>query len=134
MGQQLTRKVERPGRPTGFEAYIATHQVALVVVEGVAAGSELPIEEDRVIVGRGPGADLVIQDDSISRQHVELEFRDDGFRVRDLASTNGTLVNGGEIQGAELKHGDHLQLGDVAFRLVIEERERVPETYELEDA
>ena len=39
----------------------------------------------------------------------------EGFRVRDIGSTNGIVVNGAQVQIAELKHGDRFELGDHIF-------------------
>ena len=63
-----------------------------------------------------------------------LEFSDCGYRVRDLGSTNGTLLNGSEVKLAELKHGDRLEMGEQAFQFIIEERKRGPKTYVLSES
>ena len=47
---------------------------------------------DPVVVGRDPGAHIVIDDPEVSAAHVELRAVDEGVRVRDLGSTNGTFV------------------------------------------
>lgn len=75
---------------------------------------------DRAVLGRGPrGCDLVIEDDpEISTTHCLLLREDGQVRVRDLNSTNGTLVNGAPIRGDfALKDGDLLLLGETELRL-----------------
>jgi transcriptional regulator with GAF, ATPase, and Fis domain len=53
----------------------------------------------------------VIDDPTVSRVHAELQFRDDGIWVRDLASRNGTYVQGVRVEGAQLTEGAKLRLG-----------------------
>ena len=75
-----------------------------------------------------------IDDEAMSKNHAVFEFSDSSYRIRDLASTNGTLLNGSEIRIAELKHGDRIQMGEHVFQLVLEKRESCPRTYMLPDA
>ena len=63
-------------------------------------------------LGRGAGADVVIQDASISSLHAALEPCSSGFRLRDLGSTNGVRLNGSKVLTADLKHGDRFELGE----------------------
>ncbi len=68
----------------------------------------------------------------MSRQHAVIEFANEGFRVRDLGSTNGVLLNGKPVQAADIKHGDQLDIGSRRMTLVIDERSVEPDVYELE--
>jgi pSer/pThr/pTyr-binding forkhead associated (FHA) protein len=67
----------------------------------------------------------------MSRQHVAIDFVENGFRISDLASTNGLLVNGKPVQACDIDHGDRFEIGGQKFQLVIEERDDEPDTYEL---
>jgi FHA domain len=49
------------------------------------------------------------------RRHALLRFRDGGWILRDLESTNGTRVNGCDVVRCRLEPGDHLMIGDEAF-------------------
>jgi pSer/pThr/pTyr-binding forkhead associated (FHA) protein len=84
-------------------------------------------------VGRGDGADVVIEHDSVSHEHAAFELFDGGFRVRDLGSTNGVRVNGAKVSVADLKHGDRVELGSLALRYVVEKREAAPKTHRVSD-
>lgn len=129
-----TRKLERPESDEGFEGWRARWRAVLVVLAGGAEGTEHPVEAAVVTLGRGPGVDVAFDDASMSREHAALEFASEGFRVRDLGSMNGTLLNGGEVLAAELKNGDRVQLGEHVLQFVLEERPRLPRTYVLPDA
>jgi hypothetical protein len=69
-------------------------------------------EPDELFVGRHPSCDLVISQLSVSRRHARLMFRDGRWIVHDLASTNGTTVNGLKVGRCELRPGDRLALGN----------------------
>ncbi len=131
-----TRKLEVHGSPRSgaFSDFAEAWQVSLVVLDGGISGSEYSIEEPRVVLGRGPEADLCVDDRAMSKEHAVLEFSDHGYRVRDLGSMNGTLLNGSEVRVAELKHGDRLQLGEHVFQFVLEKKRRSPKTYVLPDS
>ena len=117
----------------GLGEFLVKFQASIVVLNGDASGSEYVLDSQSVTIGRGPGVDLAIDDSAMSREHAVLELVRGGFRVRDLGSTNGVLLNGETVQAADLKHGDRFRLGDHTFQLVIEERERKSRTYALPD-
>ena len=70
---------------------------------------------DKLVIGRVEGADLVLDDKGISRRHCEFERRGDGYVVRDLGSSNGTLVNGDKITERPLIAGDRVRVGGVTL-------------------
>jgi hypothetical protein len=67
--------------------------------------------QDRLTVGRDVRCDVVVTDPTVSRQHARLLFRDCGWVIQDLHSTNGTAVNGIRVGRSQLYPGDHLLLG-----------------------
>lgn len=77
---------------------------------------ELHLARLPVILGRGPDADIRLDDHWISRRHCLLEEHDGALVVRDLGSKNGTLVNNQTIHEAKLLPGDELSLGLCTFR------------------
>ena len=129
-----TRRIERSGEALDFASYLARNQPVLIALGGAAQGTEFPLEETSVTIGRGPDVDIAVDESSMSKQHAAVEFVDDGFRVRDMNSTNGTFVNGSQVQSCELKHGDRLELGECGFQLVIEKRKTAPKTYVVDEA
>jgi pSer/pThr/pTyr-binding forkhead associated (FHA) protein len=125
-----TRRLERSEVAPGL--FLARYRATLVVVAGRAVGSEYALDAPSCTIGRGPGVDIAFPDDSMSRTHAALEAGRDGFRVRDMGSTNGLSVNGHPVSAADLKHGDRIQLGEHTLQYLVEERERVA-TYDLSD-
>ncbi len=55
-------------------------------------GNEITIDVDPVVVGRGAGAQLVLDDPEVSAMHCAIRADNDGVRVTDLGSTNGTFI------------------------------------------
>lgn len=72
---------------------------------------------DELLVGRHHRCDVVLDDPSVSRMHLRLLFRDGSWVLRDLGSTNGTIVNGAPVGRCELRPGDRLVLGDAQLRI-----------------
>jgi S1-C subfamily serine protease len=70
----------------------------------------------RLLVGRGPQADLRPESKMVSRRHAELVNGDEGWVLKDLQSDNGTFVNGIRIQSCFLKSGDKVSFADAAYR------------------
>jgi adenylate cyclase len=70
-----------------------------------------------VLIGRSPDCQIVLKDFGISRQHARIFIDDEGVRITDLKSKNGTQVNGVQVMEAPLKDGDKILLGK--FQLVL---------------
>jgi hypothetical protein len=71
-------------------------------------------------IGRSRDCEIVLEDSGVSRRHAQLRPGSDGWSVEDLGSTNGVLVNGRRIHGAQpLESGDRVELGstEILFEL-----------------
>jgi predicted component of type VI protein secretion system len=69
-------------------------------------------KQESIIVGREDGADVVIDNPSVSRRHAEIRLGNDGWEVQDLGSSNGTFIRGTKIEGAEkIGLGDEIGFG-----------------------
>jgi serine phosphatase RsbU (regulator of sigma subunit) len=81
------------------------------------------LQKGTYIVGRSPECDLVITDDTVSRQHARIEIVDEEtINLTDLGSHNGTTVNGiGVTDLVKLSHNDIVALGKVELKLTIGE-------------
>jgi pSer/pThr/pTyr-binding forkhead associated (FHA) protein len=85
--------------------------VLLQITKGPGTGAMHPVAGDSTI-GRGTGADIVIADEAVSREHASV--RGDGQTVvlEDLDSSNGTFVNGERISSPRrLAPGDVVKIG-----------------------
>src|SRR5438552_16199539 len=78
--------------------------------------------EGAVLIGRSPECQIVLKDFGISRTHAKLVADEDGVRIQDLKSKNGTQVNGVPVVEAPLKDGDRILLGkfQLAFSKTLE--------------
>jgi DNA-binding NtrC family response regulator len=90
----------------------------LQVLSGELRGREIDVVKDGIKIGKSRQCDVVIADDSVSRTHAEITRDDQGYRLRDLGSTNGTFVKGSRISDAYLSPGDTLAVGKVEMRFV----------------
>jgi hypothetical protein len=72
---------------------------------------------EELVIGRLPDCDVVITDETVSRRHAQLTFRDEGWILQDLNSTNGTRLNGQRVGRCRLRPGDRLGLGSQLLRV-----------------
>lgn len=63
-------------------------------------------------IGRDPGNDIILRDPKVSRHHAEVVFERGFFVLHDLASANGTYVNGKRVRVAPLTHGVQVRMGN----------------------
>src|SRR5262245_43427899 len=91
----------------------------LVVVKGRSANQALRIPTDGVTtVGRQQGCQIRIVSSQVSRKHCELFEKKGHLLVKDLGSSNGTLINGKKIDGQQVvEAGSILTIGSVVFRV-----------------
>jgi len=127
-----TKKVEMES-PDRRGEFLARHRVTLTMVRGPAAGMEWTLEGARSVAGRSPKAAIELEDRSVSMEHAVFELGQDGFGVRDLASTNGVRVNGKPVSSSGLEHGDRIRLGDCELQYVVEDRPESPTAWSVED-
>jgi len=85
---------------------------------GERKGEIVPVPAGRSTVGRRPGNALQIVEGSVSGQHAELFVDEDGVRVVDLGSTNGTQVGGRRVDEERCAHGDRVAFGHVLLTLI----------------
>lgn len=83
----------------------------LLVLRGRSLGLLYKLETARILLGRAPTADLILDDDGISRFHAVITMEDGRFHIEDLGSKNGVIVNGFKVTSHALEEGDRVQLG-----------------------
>jgi transcriptional regulator of acetoin/glycerol metabolism len=93
-----------------------TERAGRLGIRWVTPGARSPfltIEQARVIIGRGPDVNVLLDAAGLSRQHLEVYRQGPATIAHDLGSTNGTHVNGRRVEYAPLSDGDVIRLGDV---------------------
>ncbi len=92
---------------------------ALAITDGANAATVFRIEKPRVTIGRS-GADIVLDDAELSREHAALEIRSSTVFLEDLRSTNGTFVNSERIaQPIELQNQQEFVVGMTTLMLIV---------------
>jgi diguanylate cyclase (GGDEF)-like protein len=75
-------------------------------------GRRFVLERSPTAIGREADNEIVIEGDSVSRKHAQLEQRSGAWWCRDLGSTNGSYVNDVQVKGeARLANGDRIKIG-----------------------
>src|SRR6266480_5394248 len=106
----------------GTGAQARERRPALVSLRGELLAMPIPLERDEVTLGRAIEADVRVNDSRASRLHARLTTDRDPetgvlrCKLTDLASTNGTMVNGQLITEIALTQGDKIVIGDHLFR------------------
>ncbi len=96
-------------------------QIELHVSTGGQKGTVIPLPPGKFLIGREEDCQLRPNSDLISRHHCVFNVDEFGVRLRDLGSTNGTLVNGERVRAVHvLKHGDLVAVGRLEFRVVLD--------------
>lgn len=109
-GRQSTPALRTPLRPVTPDTLPVT--AAVVITRGPHAGSRFPLKQPTTAVGRHPRSDVFLDDNTVSRRHVELRAHHTGVQIVDLDSLRGTYLNGAPIDAAtELTDGDEIQIG-----------------------
>ncbi len=121
----------RPGRAPSFDDATGLHSATAglhapvdsgprlhVRVEratGLAPGTALEVAE-QVVLGRGPGADIRLDDDYASARHARIVRDGHSLVLEDLGSTNGTFLNDAPLHGPQPLHrGDRIRIGEAEF-------------------
>ena len=96
-------------------------QAFLKIVAGSKQGLNVPLPTDGPLVIGRRGGDLVLEDSMISGRHLEIRLRDGGWHLRDLGSTNGTMVDGRLVRDTALRPGAEITLGSTRLVLFLAE-------------
>src|SRR5215831_1069846 len=95
---------------------------ALVFLRGELLAVPIPLEREEVTLGRALDADIRINDARASRLHARIVCETDAdsgekrYQLKDLDSTNGTIVNGTRVESAYLQDGDKFEIGEQLIR------------------
>jgi hypothetical protein len=88
----------------------------LIIKQGPVPGKVFEIAKQVITIGRDVKSDFVVNDAEVSRSHTRLTVQSDGCLVEDLASTNGSFINGQRITtGKMIRPGDVLGMGETVL-------------------
>ncbi|MDD4870725.1 MAG: sigma 54-interacting transcriptional regulator [Kiritimatiellae bacterium] len=90
---------------------ILVQKSKLLAISGPLQGKEFMVDKNVYTIGSGPNNNLVLEDSTISRRHCEIQLGPEGYVIRDLGSTNGTVVQGVKVSEAYLNQSTEIQLG-----------------------
>ena len=110
---------------------VSDHFGTYLKLINIRSSLEFPVSESYelaadVKIGRGRGCEIRINDPFLSTEHAEILLRDDVYFLKDMGSTNGTLLNGKKVTGApiELLNGDKITFGQLSFIFVKNDAEK----------
>jgi DNA-binding NtrC family response regulator len=92
--------------------HITVQKHKLLIVSGALLGQEIMVNSNTFTIGSGSQNDLIIRDSTVSRRHCEIRIMPDSAVLRDLGSTNGTIIQGTRVTEAFLDQGTEFQLGN----------------------
>ena len=87
----------------------------LQILTGPLKDQQINVVGERFIMGRERDCELVLDIPLASRHHACLYKADDGWRIQDMGSVNGTLHNGAKVQDAIIVSGDKISIGNVVI-------------------
>jgi FHA domain len=78
----------------------------------------VPLDKDRMTLGRRPYNDIVVDNLAVSGEHAALQIIGHDYFIEDLNSTNGTYINEQKVKRQILKNGDTIEIGKYAIKYV----------------
>lgn len=91
-------------------------KISLFVLDGADRGRKYEGLSTPITIGREEGNGVQLNDERISRFHIKIQEDQDSLVLTDLDSTNGTRVNGEQVQLRILRYGDVISLGRSVLR------------------
>jgi len=102
---QRTKILNQPAPQVGW----------LVITAGTRVGRDFRLGQVTDIGRDGTKSDIILNDDAVSAEHARIKFERNQFVLYDLASSNGTKVNGKQTQRQSLVDGDSIVIGDTTL-------------------
>lgn len=109
----ISSRVHLPDLPVAPAEPVA-RTLLLTATAGPDAGKEWRLGKPLAFIGRR-NADVILTDTEVSRQHAVIELHGESFVIKDLESTNGTLLDGVKVKEAELHDGSKVRIGDTVL-------------------
>ncbi len=111
--ETISERVERPVSKGPERSFI-------LFLKGPLLGKLYPLEKGTSVLGRSSEADIVVDDQGVSRKHLKIKSSGETVIVKDLGSTNGSYVNANRITEHALQNGDKIQISpSTIFKFVV---------------
>ena len=109
------------------ELYQPRKKTYILFLKGPLLGKLFTLEKGTTVIGRSVSADIPIKDSNVSREHSEIKVKGEKAVIKDLGSTNGTIVNSKRITEHILQDGDRIQISSsTVFKFILsDETEKV---------
>jgi pSer/pThr/pTyr-binding forkhead associated (FHA) protein len=111
--------------------------VLVLLHEGLTI-KKIPIEKNKLSIGRQTECDIFLDDNMVSANHAAIEMQENpdkkgtfDFFVEDLQSTNHTMVNGEAVTRRKLEHNDKIRIGRHVFKFIDETAASADKTTKL---
>jgi diguanylate cyclase (GGDEF)-like protein len=101
----------------GYCVQADSHHPHVIIFSGNNSGRRHKLRRGVMTIGRSPRADIIINDDRVSRVHCIIEWMGDTITIEDKGSTNGTFVDSGRVSRAILSPGVPFQIGQSIMKI-----------------
>lgn len=126
----LWRDVQKQGRAL---ANRRVPSISLAVQQERAPSILKHFSQPEITLGRDPGCDVPLNDDTVSTRHAHLIYHHSQWWLEDLASTNGTMLNETTVNmPTVITSGDNIQCGATLLNVTLSPDAIVPPTQKLE--
>jgi len=88
----------------------------LTIQNGCFAGLVIPLNKAKILLGRGVGCDICLDDSLVSDEHAAVSRKGGEYVLEDLNSRNGTSVNSEEIHRKRLRNGETISIGNFTLK------------------
>lgn len=105
-----------------------TKTPALVATTKPHVGEQFVLQKGKNIIGRGKGNSVTIYDPAASSTHAQITYQSGEWKILNLLSSNGTLVNGEKITDRVLSFGDRIQVGHTEFLFTLIDEDKISST------
>lgn len=106
--------------------------ISITLKEGGGTSTHKYFAQPEIILGRDPGCDFPLTDDTVSTRHAQLNFHHGQWWLEDLASTNGTTLNNTDVtmptvitSGDEIKCGSSRLIVTLSENIIIEPTQKL---------
>lgn len=107
--------------------------ISLTVKDGSGVSSLRHFAQSEIILGRDPGSDIPLLDDTVSARHAQLTYHHGQWWLEDLASTNGSFLNNAPISmSTVITSGDEIKCGSIRLTITLSENVIIEPTQKIE--